>query len=93
LEKNANIKEACRLKPEGSRGNAPMRIGIEKRGDSFTLFVSLNGEPMHPVGDPATLHIDGPFYVGIGFCSHVPDKSDTAVLSGVVLENATGKIR
>ena len=46
---------------------------------------------MHQVGTPVNLHIDGPFYVGIGFCSHVPDKSDTAVLSNVVLENSAGK--
>jgi hypothetical protein len=31
--------------------------------------------------------------VGIGFCSHLPDKSDTAVFSGVVLKNAAGKVR
>jgi hypothetical protein len=69
------------------------RIGIEKQGDSFALFVSLEGEPMHQFGPPINLRIDGPFYVGIGFCSHLPDKSDTAVLSNVVLENSAGKIR
>ena len=69
------------------------RIGIEKRGDAFALFVSLDGEPMHQFGPPINLHIDGPFYAGIGFCSHLPDKSDTAVLSDVVLENAAGKVR
>lgn len=69
------------------------RIGIEKRGDSFALFVSLEGEPMHQFGPPITLHLDGSFYVGIGFCSHLPDKSDTAVLSNVVLENSAGKVR
>jgi len=68
------------------------RIGIEKRGDSFTIFVSMAGEPMHQFGSPITLHLDGPFYVGIGFCSHVPDKSDSAVLSDVVLENSAGKV-
>jgi hypothetical protein len=68
------------------------RIGIEKHGDSFALFVSLEGEPMHQFGPPIALHIDGPFYVGIGFCSHLPDKSDTAVLSNVVLENSAGKV-
>ena len=91
-EKGANIKEAYRIKQVGSHGDAPTRIGIEKHGDTFTLFVSLKGEPMHQVGDPAIVHIDGPFYVGIGFCSHVPDKSDTTVLSNVVLENFAGKI-
>jgi hypothetical protein len=69
------------------------RAGIEKHGDSFALFVSLEGEPMHQFGPPITLHIDGPFYVGIGFCSHLPDKPDTAVLSNVVLENKAGEMR
>jgi hypothetical protein len=69
------------------------RIGIEKRGDSFALFVSLDGEPMSQFGPPIHLHLEGPFYVGIGFCSHLPDKSDTAVLSNVVLENSAGKVR
>ena len=68
------------------------RIGIEKRGDSFALFVSIAGEPMHQFGPPITLHLDGPFYVGIGFCSHLPDKSDMAVLSDVVVENSAGKV-
>jgi hypothetical protein len=69
------------------------RIGIEKRGDEFALFVSLEGEPMHQFGPPITLHLDGPFYVGIGFCSHLPATVDTAVLSDVVLKNAAGKVR
>jgi len=69
------------------------RIGLEKRGDSFALFVSLAGEPMHQFGPPITLHFEEPFYVGIGFCSHQPATVDTAVLSHVVLENAAGKVQ
>lgn len=69
------------------------RIGIEKHGDAFTLWVSVDGEPMHPFGPPVTLHIDGPFYVGIGFCSHLPATADTGVLSNVTLENAAGKVQ
>ncbi len=68
------------------------RIGIEKHGDSIAIFMSLEGEPMHQFGPPIVLHFDGPFYVGIGFCSHLPDKSDTAVLSNVILENSAGKV-
>jgi hypothetical protein len=68
------------------------RIGIEKHGDSFALFVSLEGEPMHQFGPPINLHMDGTFYVGIGFCPHLPNKTDTAVLSNVVLENSAGKL-
>jgi hypothetical protein len=90
----------------GSRGGRPggaspdslvpimaRRVGLEKRGDSYALFVSLDGEPMHQFGAPITQKIDGPFYVGIGFCSHLPDTLDTAVVSNVVLENAAGKVR
>jgi hypothetical protein len=69
------------------------RIGIEKRGDAFALYVSLEGEPMHQFGPPIELHLDAPFYVGIGFCSHLPTTVDTAVLSNVVLEGEAGKLR
>jgi hypothetical protein len=92
-EKGANIKEAYRITTgDGSVGAKTTRIAIEKHGDSFTLSFGLDGEPLHRVGPPVELHIDGPFYVGIGFCSHLPDKSDTAVLGNVVFENAAGKV-
>ena len=69
------------------------RIGLEKRGDSFALFVSLEGEPMTQYGPPIKVPFAEPFYVGIGFCSHLPVTVDTAVLSNVVLENSAGKVR
>ena len=64
----------------------PRRIGIEKYGDTVMLLVSMQGEPMHIFGPPLILHMNGPFYVGIGFCSNLPDKSDVAVFSHVVIE-------
>jgi len=69
------------------------RIGIEKHGDSIAIYVGLTGEPMHQLGPPVTVHFDGPFYVGIGFCSHQPVTVDAAVFSNVSLENAPGKVR
>ncbi len=69
------------------------RVGIEKRGDSIAIFISLTGEPMHQFGPPITLHFEGPFYVGIGFCSHLPATVDTGVLTNVSLENAAGKVQ
>lgn len=69
------------------------RIGIEKKGDAFALYVSLEGEPMRQYGPPIKLAITGPFYVGIGFCSHLPVTSDTAVIADVVLDNSAGKVR
>jgi hypothetical protein len=102
-EKNARMKDMeFRIGGRGRPGGATpdslvpviaKRIGIEKRGDSFALFVSLEGEPMHQFGPPITLQLKEPFYVGIGFCSHLPATADTAVLSNVVLENAVDKIK
>jgi hypothetical protein len=69
------------------------RIGIEKHGDEFALYASLTGEPMHQFGPPMTLHFDGPFYVGLGYCSHFPDKVDSVVVGNVVLVNAAGKVK
>jgi len=69
------------------------RIGIEKQGDSVAIFVSLQGEPMHQFGPPVKIHFDAPFYVGIGFCSHLPVTLDTAVISRVLLENTAGKVQ
>lgn len=69
------------------------RIGIEKRGNAFALYVSLEGEPMHQFGPPIELDLNAPFYVGIGFCSHLPDKSDRATFSNLVLENRAARVR
>ena len=92
-EKNADIKEAYRIEATAKTTKAPTRIGIEKHGDSFALFVSLNGEPMHQAGPSVILHVEEPFYVGVGFCSHLPATSDTAVLSNDVFENSASQIR
>jgi hypothetical protein len=48
---------------------------------------------MTQYGPPIELDIEGPFHVGIGFCSHLPDVVDTAVLSNVVLTNKAGNVR
>jgi len=76
----------------GINGILAKRIGIEKHGDSIAIFVSLKGEAMHQFGPPVQLHFDGPFYVGLGFCSHLPDKVDTGVFSNVTLINSSGKV-
>ena len=86
-EKDTDIKEATRIKPEkGALKNAHVRLGIQKRGDTYTLLVSEHGEPLHATGKTATLHLDAPFYLGIGFTSHLPVTSDEAVVSKVELK-------
>jgi len=90
----------------GSRGGLPggsspddlvtahaTRIGIEKDGNLIRLYVSMAGESINQFGAPIEIELNEPFYVGIGFCSHIPDVADTAVLSDVVLENKAGEIK
>jgi len=69
------------------------RIGIQKRGDSYSLWVSVNGEAMHQAGESTQLNFHEPFYVGVGFCSHLPAKTDSAILSRLYLENKAGVMR
>src|SRR5207244_5249983 len=44
-EKNQSLKE-MRVNEKSAH-----RIGIEKHGDAFSIFVSMNGEPMHKLGE------------------------------------------
>jgi hypothetical protein len=71
----------------------PSRIGIEKKGDAFQLYISWQGEPLHPEGAPVIFKTSGPVYVGIGFTSHLAANVLTAKVSDVVMENAAGKVR
>ena len=80
----------------GERGEQaihPTRFGIEKKGDQFQLWISWQGEPIHPEGAPITFKTNGPVYVGIGFTSHLPANLLTAQVKDVVLENRAGRIR
>ncbi len=102
-EKNLRVKDTeyrigGRGRPGGESPDSLVtvlasRVGLEKRGDAFQLYISLEGEPLHPFGPPIHLPFHGPFYVGIGFCSHLPAKSDTAVFSNVKLESSAGKVQ
>ncbi len=69
------------------------RIGIEKRGDQIAIFIALKDEPLHQFGPPIHVNFTGPFYAGIGFCSHLPATVDSVVFSDVVLENEAGRVR
>ena len=67
----------------------PSRVRLEKRGDTFTMFVSLHGEPLHQFGANIRLHFDGPFYVGIGVSAHNTKVAEKAVFSNVELKQLT----
>ena len=64
----------------------PRRVRLEKRGDVFTMFVSNHGELLHQVGASIKLHLEGPFYVGIGLSSHNPAVTEKVTFSNVELK-------
>ncbi|MGA8528687.1 MAG: DPP IV N-terminal domain-containing protein [Acidobacteriaceae bacterium] len=66
---------------------APRVLRLIKRGDAFTMELSMSGEPLHAVGASIHLHLQEPFYVGIGLSSHDPGRVERAVFSHVTLEN------
>ncbi len=95
-DKGADIEEDFRIAANEHTTPAPdkpVRLGIEKKGNTFTLWASVDGGPLKPIGETASLDFDEPFYVGIGFCSHLPVTSDRAVVTNVVLETEAGKVR
>jgi TolB protein len=69
--------------------DAPRRVRLEKRGDTFTMFLSNAGEPLHQVGASVKLRLREPFYVGIGVCSHNKDVVEKATFTSVDLTPIT----
>jgi hypothetical protein len=67
---------------------APKTVRIEKRGDMITMFLSAHGEPLHQVGASVRLHLQEPFYVGLGAVSHDVDTTDKVEFSHVSLQAA-----
>ena len=65
--------------------SAPKRLRIEKRGDYFFMSLTGNGGEVRMAGGSPLIPIAGPFYVGLGVCSHDKDKVETAVFSNVDL--------
>ena len=65
---------------------APQSLRLEKRGDTITMFLSNHGETLHQVGASIKLHLEEPFYAGIGVCSHNKDAVEKATFSRVKLE-------
>ncbi|HUI43329.1 MAG TPA: hypothetical protein VL523_15300 [Terriglobia bacterium] len=65
--------------------SAPKRLRIEKRGDYFYMFLGEGNDLQLAAGSPR-ITLQGPFYVGIGVCSHDKDVVQKAVFSNVSLE-------
>ncbi len=73
----------------GQGGPSPKRLRLEKRGDTITLFVAMDKEPLHQVGASIQMHFDGEFYAGIGVCSHNKAVTETATFAHLELKPLT----
>ncbi|HEU4624369.1 MAG TPA: VOC family protein, partial [Steroidobacteraceae bacterium] len=69
--------------------DAMRTVRLEKRGDVFTLYGSKNGEPLHPLGASIKLHLEEPFYVGLGAVSHDVNTTDKVEFARVTLQPPT----
>ena len=64
--------------------SAPKRLRIAKRGDYVYMSLAAEGEPK-VAGGWLRIPLQGPFYVGLGVCSHDKDVVEKAVFSNVEL--------
>jgi TolB protein len=66
--------------------SAPRRLRIERRGEFIYVFLAATAEEsLRPSGASIKLSIQGPYYVGIGICSHDKDAVEKAVFTKVDL--------
>lgn len=66
--------------------SGPVRVGVEKRGDYFSFWISDNGEALHPAGGSFRLPLTEPFYVGLAVSAHDDTTIEQAEFSKVELE-------
>ena len=66
--------------------DGPSRLRIVKKGSRFTMYFGKPGADLKSSGPVEFVTLQGPFYVGLGVCSHVATTLETAVFSNVKLE-------
>jgi hypothetical protein len=80
--------------------SGPARIGLEKRGDYVSFWISNHGEELHPAGGSFKLPLTEPFYVGLAVSAHDNKTIEQAEFSKVELKalpplaaNARGEVQ
>ncbi len=66
--------------------SGPARIGIVKRGDYISFWISNEGEELHPAGGSFKLPFKEPFYVGLAVSAHDNNALEQAEFSKVELK-------
>ena len=64
----------------------PTRLRIERRGKYVSMSIAADGEAFKPAGGVMRLDLEGPFYVGLGVCSHGDAQLETAKFSNVAIQ-------
>src|SRR5579859_7061035 len=68
-----------------SKISAPKRLRIAKRGDYVYMALAADFVEPQVAGGWLRIPLQGPFYVGLGVCSHDKDVSEQAIFSKVEL--------
>jgi TolB protein len=63
--------------------SAPRKVGIEKHGAYFTMWLGDENGGWQIAGASPKIELKEPFYVGIGVCSHDKDVVERAVFSNL----------
>lgn len=69
-----------------SKTKSPATVKLERRGDTFTVFVAAKDEAFAPVGE-IKVPMPDPVYAGLAVCSHDAATSETAVFSAVTIKD------
>jgi hypothetical protein len=68
-----------------SNVSAPARVRLVKRGKYALLYLAAEGKEWQFSGAAVRADFQGPFYVGLGVCSHDKDVTETAHFANVEL--------
>src|SRR5438270_6589102 len=72
-----------------SNKSSPGRLRIAKRSDYVYMSLGSSDTDLQPAGGWLKIPLQGPFYVGLGVCSHDKDVVEQAVFSNVKISQAT----
>jgi hypothetical protein len=64
----------------------PVRLRITRQGSRFTMQAGKPGATLQTIGPVDIIRLQGPIYVGLGVCSHVADRLETAIFRNVTVE-------
>jgi len=68
--------------------SAPKRLRVEKRGAYFSMWFANEKGEFQLASGSMRMALKGPFYVGLGVCSHDKDVVEKAVFSNIELKAA-----